>query len=145
MSTTTATLSFSLSATGPDLRLVVVLDDTVIWDDYPGIEPVTVSHTFDDAPERDHTLIFEMRGKLPEHTKIDENGEIIQDRCVSVTDLAFDGIALGHTVAEHAKYYHTNNDATKPVVDSFYGLMGCNGRVEIKFFTPLYLWLLENM
>jgi hypothetical protein len=48
-------------------------------------------------------------------------------------------------VTEVAAYHHDTNGSTAPVTDSFYGTMGCNGRVEMRFTTPIYLWLLENM
>jgi hypothetical protein len=48
-------------------------------------------------------------------------------------------------VTEVAAYHHDTNGSTGAVTDSFYGTMGCNGRVEMRFRTPIYLWLLENM
>jgi len=141
----TAKLSFSAAASGPDLRLIVRLDDTVIYDDNPVAVPTVVDYEFDDAEERDHVISFEMQGKLPEHTKIDEAGEILDDRCVTITDIAFDDIQLGHMVTEVAEYHHDTNGSTDAMTDSFYGTMGCNGRVEMRFTTPIYLWLLESM
>jgi hypothetical protein len=142
---TTLRLSFDVSATGPDLRLIVSLDQVVVWDGYPGSDPVMVEHLFDDNVEGDHVLTFDMRGKRPEHTKIDSAGMIIQDRCISITNIAFDDIRLGHTVTSVSHYHHNNNDTTEPVSETFYDVMGCNGRVEMRFSTPIYLWLLENM
>jgi hypothetical protein len=141
----TAILSFRAAATGPDLRLVVRLDSTVIYDGYPTEQPVLISHEFADQDDQDHLLVFEMRGKLPEHTQMSHTGEILQDRVIEISDVAFDDIALGHMFIEQSQYYHNNNDSTDPVVEAFYGAMGCNGRVELKFTTPIYLWLLENM
>jgi hypothetical protein len=141
----TAKLSFSAAASGPDLRLLVRLDDQLIYDAHPVAEPLTIEHEFDDSEERDHVLSFEMQGKLPEHTMIDEAGEIFEDRCLFITDIAFEDIPLGHMVTEVALYHHDTNGSTDPVVENFYGTMGCNGRVELRFSTPFYLWLLENM
>jgi hypothetical protein len=141
----TAKLSFCAAATGPDLRLVVHLDDVIIYDAFPDHNPVAVDYDFDDSKEGDHVLTFEMRGKRSEHTKLDAAGNIKEDRCIVISDLSFDDIQLGHIVASVARYYHNNNDSTEPVVDKFYGIMGCNGRVEMPFSTPAYLWLLENM
>jgi hypothetical protein len=90
----TAKLSFSAAASGPDLRLIVRLDDTVIYDNSPVSKPAAVEYEFDDVEERDHVVSFEMQGKLPEHTKVTEAGEILQDRCVTITDIAFDDIQL---------------------------------------------------
>jgi len=140
-----ATLSFRAAATGPDLRLMVRLDDTVIYDDYPVQDSVLISHEFADLDGQDHALVFEMRGKLPGHTQISHTGEILQDRVIEISDVAFDGIELGHVFMQQSRYCHNNNDSTDPVVEAFYGTMGCNGCVELQFSTPIYLWLLENM
>jgi hypothetical protein len=145
MSATTAKLSLFVASSGPDLRLIVRLDDTVIYDAHPVAESAVVECEFDDSEEHDHVLTFEMQGKLPEHTKITEAGEILEDRCVTITDIALDDIPLGHMITEVATYHHDTNGTTAPVTDSFYGTMGCNGRVEMRFTTPVYLWLLENM
>lgn len=142
---TTAKLSFCVAATGPDLRLSVTLNDALIWNGCPGPEPVEVTHQFDDSQDQSYTLIFEMQGKQPEHTQISATGEILQDRCITVSDFAFDDIQLGHTMTEISQYHHDTNGTTDAVIDTFHSVMGCNGRVEIKFSTPVYLWLLENM
>jgi hypothetical protein len=141
----TATLSFCVAATGPDLRLVVRLDDTVVYDGYPEGQPEKISHEFADLDDQDHTLVFEMRGKMPVHTQVADTGEILQDRVIEISDVAFDDILLSHMFTEQCQYHHNNNDITDPVIDQFYGVMGCNGRVEMRFSTPIYLWLLENM
>jgi len=143
--TTTARLAFAVSATGPDLGLQVILDGHIIWDGSPGTEMETVIHDFDDRVEQQHVLEFHMRGKLPEHTIIDVTGMIVADRCINIADLSFDEIKLGHMFTEVAQYFHDHNGTTDPVTESFYGVMGCNGRVEMRFSTPIYLWLLENM
>ena len=140
-----AKLSFCAAASGPDLRLIVRLDDSVIYEACPVAESAAVAYEFDDAEERDHVLSFEMQGKLPEHTKVTEAGEILEDRSITITNIAFDDIQLGHMVTEVAQYYHDTNGTTGSVIDPFYGTMGCNGRVEMRFSTPIYLWLLENM
>jgi hypothetical protein len=108
-------------------------------------EPAAVEYEFDDFEERDHLVSFEMQGKLPEHTKVTEAGQIFEDRCVTITDIAFDDIQLGHMVTEVATYHHDTNGTTGQIIERFHGVMGCNGRVEMRFSTPIYLWLLENM
>jgi len=145
MSVVTAKLSFCVAATGPDLRLTACIDDTVIYAGYPTAESAQIEHEFSDSEELDHVLSFEMRGKLPEHTTIGVTGDILQDRFITITNVAFDNIELGHMFTQIAQYHHNHNDTTEPVTHKFYGVMGCNGRVEMRFTTPIYLWLLENM
>ena len=123
----------------------MTLDDAVIYHCEPGAEPTIVTHEFDDEQEGPHALVFEMTGKLPSHTLLDAQGEITQDRSIMITDLAFDDIQLGHLFTEVARYCHDHNGTTSPVIDTFYGVMGCNGQITVEFSTPIYLWLLENM
>jgi len=145
MADSKAKLSFSVAATGADLALRVTLDDKIIYHSEPGTEPTVITHEFDDGQEGPHVLVFEMTGKLPSHTVLDAHGTITQDRCIMITDLAFDDIQLGHMFTAVARYSHDHNGTTEPITEAFYGVMGCNGRVTVEFSTPIYLWLLENM
>jgi hypothetical protein len=48
-------------------------------------------------------------------------------------------------VTEQAMYTHNFNSTGPSTQDKFYGELGCNGTVTVKFNTPIYLWLLEHM
>ena len=98
-------------------------------------------------PEDDaeHELRFVMKNKTVDYTKIDDQGNIIADACLTITNLAFDEIELKQIFINHAVYTHDFNGSQAEIQDKFYGDMGCNGTVSLKFSTPIYLWLLENM
>ena len=100
-----------------------------------------------DLPDDDaeHELRFVMKHKNTEHTKIDEQGAIVSDACLTVSNLAFDEIELKHLFIDHSIYTHNFNGTQTEIQDKFYGEMGCNGTVSFKFTTPVYLWLLENL
>ena len=100
-----------------------------------------------DLPDDDaeHELRFVMKNKTTEHTKIDEQGAIVSDACLTVSNLAFDEIELKHLFIDHSIYTHNFNGTQTEIQDKFYGEMGCNGTVSFKFTTPVYLWLLENL
>ena len=93
----------------------------------------------------DHELRLILKNKKAEHTKIDDNGAIVSDATLTISGLAFDEIKLGHMVTELATYTHDFNGTKELVQDQFYGEMGCNGVVGLRFTTPVYLWLLEHM
>jgi hypothetical protein len=95
--------------------------------------------------ETEHSIRFVMSNKMSDHTRIDENGNIIADSRLTVSDLEFDTILLGQIVNDNAVYTHTFNGTATETQEKFYGEMGCNGTVELKFTTPVYIWLLENM
>ncbi len=86
-----------------------------------------------------------MYGKLPEHTKINDAGEITQDALLSVANIQVDGIDISQISANLIEYHHDFNGGQDAIVDRFYGTMGCNGQLKLRFTTPIYLWLLENM
>ena len=106
-------------------------------------QQITVEIADDDA---EHELRLVLKNKIQDHTKVDQEGNIISDARLVITDLNFDDIRLGHMVTEQAVYTHDqNSQLSTPVQDKFYSEMGCNGTVSLKFATPLYLWLLEHM
>jgi hypothetical protein len=104
-------------------------------------QEISVEISDDDA---EHELKFVLKNKTPEHTTVDEQGVIVSDARLSITDLAFDEILLAQIVVDNAMYTHNFNGSGLETQDKFYGEMGCNGTVSLKFSTPMYLWLLEN-
>jgi hypothetical protein len=88
---------------------------------------------------------IEMSGKLPEHTAIDDQGNIVEDCTIEISEFSLDEIALVHLFTDNCKYTHDFNGSQAPVVDKFFGNMGCNGIVKFEFSAPLYIWMLENM
>jgi hypothetical protein len=95
--------------------------------------------------ENEHVLEISMLGKTVDHTKIDSHGNIVNDILVTVSNMEFDGVALGHVFLKHTTYSHDFNGTRDPVTMPFAGVMGCNGVVRFRFKTPCYLWLLENL
>jgi hypothetical protein len=105
--------------------------------------PISIEIPDDDDSE--HELRFILKNKTIEHTQVDEAGNIISDAKLSITDVAFDEIKLGHMLTELATYAHDFNGTQSPTTDKFHGEMGCNGTVSLAFSTPIYMWLLEHM
>jgi hypothetical protein len=120
-----------------------------IWIDSEKIFDQTVVETIPiefDMPDDDaeHSFRFVMSNKMSDHTQIDSNGNIIADSRLTVSDIEFDKIPLGQIVNDQAVYTHNFNGTAAETQEKFYGELGCNGTVELKFTTPVYLWLLEN-
>jgi hypothetical protein len=105
---------------------------------------ILFEHTLDDS-DGEHELRIVMKHKQAAHTRVDEQGNILQDAVLTVSDLEFDSIDIMQISTEQAKYLHNFNGSQPDGVHRFYGDMGCNGTVSMKFTTPVYLWLLENM
>jgi hypothetical protein len=92
-----------------------------------------------------HRLEFVMTGKSQAHTVVDNDGNIVSDTLLKISNIQVDDIILDHLLVDLTKYTHDYNGTKETTSDKFYGLMGCNGTVTFEFTTPFYLWLLENM
>lgn len=116
----------------------------MVYQGNPGPVPHTICHSFDDSVAAQHVLRFQLSGKLPEHTVLDSDGRILEDRLVYIQDFAIEDIPLGHVFTKNTLYTHDHNGTSQPVSQTFHGVMGCNGHADLKFTTPVYLWFLEN-
>ena len=76
---------------------------------------------------------------------IDDQGNIMSDALLGVTEISFDEIDCTQIVQDISVYRHNLNGNGPEIEDQFFGDLGCNGSVEFKFTTPIYLWLLESM
>jgi hypothetical protein len=139
------TLSFQASATSTQLVLGVKLDGVEVWHGALSNGPQEIMHEFNDEVDCPRLLEISMQGKLPEHTTITPDGTIVKDFVVTIDNLQLDGIPLGHVFFNLAQYHHDFNGSQAPVIDRFYGTMGCNGVVKFEFSSPSYLWLLEHI
>jgi hypothetical protein len=142
----TFVVSFNLDTTDTKIPLgfEAWIDDKKFYDidHVAGCQKILMEIPDDEA---EHELRLIMKNKTSDHTQIDESGNIISDVRLCVTDMSFDEIQLAHMLTDQATYTHDFNGTTQPTQNKFYGELGCNGTVSIKFTTPIYLWLLENM
>jgi len=144
--TNTTSISFELKTSDnqAELGFEAWVDDTRFTDiaHVQGNQLIKI-----DIPDVDgnHELRLVLKGKTEKHTQINDNGMIVSDATLTISNLAFDEIKLGHMLTQLATYNHDFNGTKQPVQDQFYGEIGCNGTVGLKFTTPIYLWLLENM
>ena len=145
---TTETIAFTCQVQATNnalaLGLRVILDQVTIFENANVIENMQLQHEMSDA-DGEHELTFELFGKLPEHTKITDTGEILSDAMLEINNITLDEINIDQIFQSLAIYRHDFNGTQAPADDKFYGSIGCNGTVTLKFTTPIYLWLLENM
>ena len=143
---TATSIKFDLDSTNYAARLAfeVLLNNTVVFATDHVAQPVTVEFIMPDD-DGEHELKFVLKNKSPTHTAIDEHNNIISDAMLSIANMSMDDIKLGHLFFEQTHYYHDTNGDQLPADHKFFGDMGCNGYVSLKFTTPIYLWLLENM
>jgi hypothetical protein len=134
----------------------VTVDSNII---YNNTHVTTTDHISHDMSDQDgnHVLEIELYGKLPEHTEIDSAGNIVKDALITVENFKIDDLDISSMltcypnelysdVPTHIiQYCHDFNGTQSAIIDRFHGSLGCNGTVTLKFTTPIYLWLLENM
>ena len=140
-------ISCIVGATDPNSKLGLELwvDNQLLYtNDCVDSAAIPVEVEIDDS-EGERELRFVMKNKTVEHTKIDENGNIVSDARLTLDDLAFDSIKLGYLLTKFATYTHDFNGTGTQTEEKFFGEMGCNGTVSLKFSSPFYLWLLEHM
>ena len=140
----TAKIKFNVGTTNmaAGLAMQIWIDSEKIFDQII-VETTPVEFNLSED-EAEHSLRFVMSNKMPDHTRIDDAGNIISDSRLTVSDIEFDEILLGQIVTDKAVYTHNFNGTTAETQEKFYGEIGCNGTVELKFTTPVYIWLLEN-
>ena len=140
----TTSITFDLDSTDYTARLAfeVLLNNTIVFATEHVTQLTTVEFAID---EGEHELKFVLKNKTQDHTTVDEHGNIVSDAMLSIANVAMDEIKLGHMFIEQTCYHHDTNGSQLLAEHKFFGAMGCNGYVSLKFSTPLYLWLLENM
>jgi hypothetical protein len=126
------------------LGLEIWLDQHCFFDQGSIDQVYQVTYDIPDDDD-DHELRFVLKNKQLDHTQVDGQGNIISDATVLIKNIKFDNFDCDYLVSTLAEYQHDFNGTSEPTTQSFYGEMGCNGTVTLKFSTPIYIWLLENM
>ena len=100
-----------------------------------------VEFTADIVEEQEHLLEIKLTNKTSFDT-ITENNEIVKDTLLNIDSIEIDDIELGQLKWTHSEF--VGDDPARPVLKNCVNL-GWNGSYKLKFNSPFYLWLLENM
>jgi hypothetical protein len=126
------------------LHFQMLFDESVIFSDV--INDVTdITHEFDDNTNTEHVIKFVMTGKTSSHTTVDAQNQIVKDAVLTISNIEINNIDLDFVYFKHCIYCHSFNGNGPETSENFFGIMGCNGHVDFKFSTPVYLWLLEHV
>jgi hypothetical protein len=128
-----------------NIKLDIVVDGINIFSTTACKETKTINYKIDDA-QANHAIQLVLSGKTRHHTKIDAHGKIESDIFFNLTRIEFDEINVSEIFCLGKECYtHSfNNPNIETFVDEFYGMIGCNGTVNIQFETPIYLWLSQH-
>lgn len=92
--------------------------------------------------DREHSLYIRLENKEIGDTTVSEDGTITSDMLLNVESVDIDEIELGVMKWTHSVYTPDDQDIS-PLKDCIN--LGWNGRWQLKFTSPFYLWLLDNM
>jgi hypothetical protein len=120
------------------------LDDAVLLSNHHIQEKISFSHDIVDN-DGEHDLRIVISGKTTEHTTIDQDGNILKDATVQISNVVIEDLDVHQLFLDKTVYTHDFNGTQPETQDTFHGIAGCNGTISFKFTTPIYLWLLENM
>lgn len=139
-------ITFTVSNTNPGAKLgfETWFDDQMVFDTDHVQELVEISIPVADN-DADHVLKLILKNKKPEHTCVTDTGEITSDAVLEISNMSFGDIKLEQIFIDQTVYTHDFNGTNSLSEHRFFGNMGCNGTVSLKFSTPIYIWLLENM
>jgi hypothetical protein len=119
----------------------VYINDQLIFENLIK-EPTEINHTADLA-EGEHKIIIEMYNKKPGDTETDDNNNITNDVVLNIDGISLEEIELDRLLWTKSIYYPTDEHAPERLDDCVN--LGWNGRWELEFSSPIYLWLLENI
>ena len=142
----TVKISFDVETSDSEcpLGIEIWLDDIVLLTNNHVQETVSFSHDINDH-DGEHELRIVMLGKTSDHTIVDEAGNIVKDAILQISNVVIDDIDVNQLFLDKCVYTHNFNGTQPEIQDTFHGIAGCNGNISLKFSTPIYLWLLENM
>ena len=142
----TVQISFDVETSNAEcpLSVQVWLDDSLLLDNPHVQEKIAFAHGISDD-DGDHQLRIVILGKTADHTRVDDQGNIIKDATLQISTVTIDGIDVNQLFLEKCVYTHDLNGTQTEIQDTFHGVAGCNGTIVFEFTTPIYLWLLENM
>ena len=106
-------------------------------------QEIKFERTIDDGS---HTLKIRLENKTVRDTVL-ENGSVVRDMLLNIDDIVIDDISLGNLLWS-AEYILDNpqeyQGKTITKLDNCVNL-GWNGTYVLKFSSPFYLWLLEQL
>jgi hypothetical protein len=140
-------IEFDISTTDAAAKLGVEvwLDETCVYQTDHVTETYHFRHDINDDEEITRRLKIVMTGKMPDHTQLDHDGNIVKDAMLGIHNITMDEINIDLIFYKIATYQHDFNGTGVKGSHKFFQHMGCNGTIEFKFATPGYLWLLENI
>lgn len=141
---TKSSVKISLESDSTDLIFSMKFDGEIFFHSSISESGSVIEYEFNDAPDIEHCLEFVLSNKMSMHTRINEDGEIIQDKMIRIKSFELDSTRIDHLLKKNTRYCHDCNGTREPVNEAFQGFFGCNGTATFRFQSPGYVWILEQ-
>lgn len=129
------------------------INGNTVWGPQDITEKTVAEFSVDFEDEKEYQFEMIRSGKTDKQVKF-ENNEIVKDQLLSVSNVTIDGVDLGNLIYEIDYYpdypeiwYNQQKEAGNEPISPLRNMtsFGWNGTWKIKFTSPFYLWLLENL
>lgn len=125
----------------PHYRILV--DGVSYYNGTVGEETLFLEFTAELEEEQEHTLEIRLENKLKIDVVMDkETGQIQKDMLLNIESIEIEDIEIG-MIKWNNSVYHPDDQTIEPIKNCVN--LGMNGTWKLKFASPVYLWLLENM
>ena len=135
---------------------ILINDKSYFNDKISGTEDkpdvIEFEHECDEGKE--HVLTIKRSGKTPRQTVINAKGDILKDQLLEIKRMEIDEIDIGALIYEGVytpnypePWATQQKEAGHELKESFTNVskMGHNGTWSLKFESPFYMWLLDNL
>jgi hypothetical protein len=140
----------------PPVAEILINNNSIIKKQITGIEekPDLIEFEYELEENKDYDLIIKRSGKDKNQTVINDKGDILKDQLLNIKSIEIDEIDIaslvyeGEYTPEYPEPWATQQrESGNDLKDSFKNVtkMGFNGTWKIRFASPFYMWLLENL
>jgi len=138
-------LKFSITL-GSDYQTVppkarVSIADNVIFENYI-TDDNFILYVAELENDANYTLKIELLDKVPEHTEVDEQGNIVKDSVLKIKKVIVEDIEIDNNFSTNQEKFYYEHSGER---HQLYNTLGVNGTAVINFSTPFYIWLLETI
>jgi hypothetical protein len=124
----------------------------VLVDNVPvSLEPVVlqsgVSAVFEfeqQLTDGDHTVGVRLLNKRAELDTVMDGDRIVKDQLLTIKEIVIDDVNLFRQLYGHSEYHLDEPWQGQSMIPN-QSCMGWNGVIQLKFSTPYYFWLIENL
>lgn len=129
-------------------KYTILVNDTEYGEGYISEQPGSIQFIEFDADVHEGPATLKIRFENKEDSDVvkdnydSESFTIIKDMLLSIKSIEIDQVDLGELLWKSSTF--TGDDADRPVLYNCID-MGWNGAWELRFESPFYIWMLENI